>query len=55
MEIETDERCMDLAKHFLNGGTAKLGEPQDCVENRVRLARAIQQAVEDWFAANEPR
>ena len=54
MEIETDERCIDLAKHFLSGGTELLGEPQDCVVNQVSLARAIQQAVEDWFTANAP-
>jgi hypothetical protein len=31
-----------------------LGEPQDCFENQVSLARHIQAAVEDWFTANEP-
>lgn len=46
----TDERCLDLAKHFLCGGASALGEPQDCVTNRTSLSRAIQRAVEDWFA-----
>ena len=54
MDIETDERCMDLAKHFLSGGTAKLGEPQDCLVNHVSLARHIQAAVDDWFLMNAP-
>ena len=54
--VELVDTCvMDLAKHFLSGGTSLLGEPQDCVENRIHLARHIQAAVEDWFMAFESK
>lgn len=49
-----DPASMDLAKHFLAGGTAALGEPQDCLVNRSSLARAIQKAVDDWFGEHGP-
>jgi hypothetical protein len=49
-QLPVDERCVALAEYFLHGGVATFGEPPNTVTNRMSLARAIQQAAEDWFS-----
>jgi hypothetical protein len=39
-----DPKCYELAEHFLQDGPFKRHEPA-C----ANLAKAIQQAIEDWF------
>jgi hypothetical protein len=52
-EIAVDQRVYEIAKHFLLGNVAELGEPPPTISNQRSLAVAIQQAVEDWFLAEE--
>ena len=47
-EFSYDERCEDLAEHFLAGSEKPATE-----ENKKELAQAIQDAVENWFAGFE--
>jgi hypothetical protein len=47
-----DPKCEALAEHFLQDEGPILGsnEPSDRGEQRIKsLARAIQQAIEDWL------
>jgi len=47
-----DQKCIDLAEHFLSDDMPeKISE----VEATAGLARTIQDAVEDWYAAKRRR
>lgn len=48
-----DTECWDLANYFLCGCIVKeLRTPAQVEADKQSLAEAIQEAVEDWFAAN---
>lgn len=48
-----DEQCENLANHFLaNCVVADPRSSAQVVSDLVSLAAAIQEAVDDWFAAN---
>jgi hypothetical protein len=50
--MSVDPRSLELAQHF-NAGIS--GTPAELAVHDMALARAIQQAVEDWFADVEGR
>jgi hypothetical protein len=48
-----DKKCWDLADYFLCGCVVEEPRtPAQVASDKQALAEAIQEAVEDWFAAN---
>lgn len=49
-----DRKCHELAEHFLSDNASTSMSLADEARKAESLARAIQEAVEDWFRGEEP-